>query len=156
MTRVAIKGGYLEVASAGEPGYPDQGLPENPPGIDNSLPMPPPPPGVWPPGSPQQPWVPFPDQGLPEGGEPAEPGTIWPPVGNGADGKFWVVAGIPGVGWRYIAVDLSLQIDHELPGQQPGIDQGLPGRQPHPGNRPPGSRPPRPDQGLPPSAQPKT
>jgi hypothetical protein len=61
------------------------------------------------------------------------------------DGEFWVVVGIPGVGWRYVCVDLNLRPDNSLPGQ-PG----------HPANRPPGQgAPPRPDQGLPPTAEPK-
>jgi hypothetical protein len=30
-------------------------------------------------------------------------------------GKFWVVAGIPGVGWRYVCVDPSLEAGMPLP-----------------------------------------
>jgi hypothetical protein len=57
---------------------------------------------------------------------PIIPGTIWPnparpdnslPGGQGGQidnslpsQTFWVVCGIPGVGWRYIAIDPSLSI----------------------------------------------
>jgi hypothetical protein len=40
-----------------------------------------------------------PDQGLP----PTSPGV--PDHGLPGAQKFWVVAGIPGVGWRYVCVD---------------------------------------------------
>jgi hypothetical protein len=131
--------------------HPDQGLPGAPPYPDQGLPMPPP--GVWPPLTPSHPIQPAPPD--------VPPGTIWPPVfpprpsqglppvpgrpdqglppqpghpDQGLPGPevYWVVAGIPGVGWRYICVDPTLR-----------PDQGLP---PVPG---------RPDQGLPPAAQPK-
>ena len=164
MTRVAIKGGYLEVAGPGD--HPDNTLPGSQPGIDNELPgappghidntLPPPPPGLWPPASFDHPWLPIPGDGELDQGLPQEPGTIWPPVGGGADGKFWVVAGIPGVGWRYVCVDIGLRIDQGLPGDQPGMDNTLPGRPPHMSNRPPGSKPPVAGQPLPPTAQPKT
>jgi hypothetical protein len=70
--------------------------PDTPPGViwppflhpDQGLPgVPPPVPGQGLPGQPPQP-----DQGLP--GHP--------------QGKFWIVAGIPGYGWRYVCVDPSL------------------------------------------------
>jgi hypothetical protein len=114
----------------GAPAYPDQGLPgmEYP---DQGLP--PEPPGVWPP-----PTISHPIQPAPPG---TPPGTIWPspgvpshpiappapgipahPIsGGGAPDQglpsktYWVVAGIPGVGWRYVAVDPSLKPDQGLP-----------------------------------------
>jgi hypothetical protein len=113
-----------------EPGYPDQGLPDEPedgaPVIPGNLPSPPP--GVWPPLSPSFPIQPAPPM--------VPPGAIWPPVyppvvGGGpaptpppsptptppiaTPGKFWIVAGIPGVGWRYVCVDPSLVAGHPLP-----------------------------------------
>lgn len=78
--------------------------------------LPPPPPGIWPPPNATLPIVPAPPD--------TPPGAIWPPIGNppiwsgGVDrpgggestqplppGKFWIVAGIPGVGWRYVCVE---------------------------------------------------
>ena len=82
MARVHIMGGYLNVEGMSG-GYPDQGLPGDQPGIDNSLPgmlpgidnsLPKPPPGVFPPPVPAHPIVPVPP------GSVAPPGTIWPPV----------------------------------------------------------------------------
>ncbi|HEX3347421.1 MAG TPA: hypothetical protein VHS58_04885, partial [Acetobacteraceae bacterium] len=91
---------------------PDHGLPEPPPGIwpppTVSHPIQPAPPGtppgtIWPsPGVPSHPIAP------PSPGTPSHP-IATPP------GKFWVVAGIPGVGWRYICVDPSLKPDQGLP-----------------------------------------
>jgi hypothetical protein len=150
-----IKGGWLEFDMGGgrpdqglpggsrpvdpdwgidEGGRPDQGLPPSGGRPDQGLPEPPP--GVWPGPSPSHPIVPVPPE------EPTEPGTIWPPAPPGASGKFWVVAGIPGHGWRYVCIDVSLRPDQGLP---PHPDQGLPSEPPHPG------------QGLPqpPQAQPK-
>lgn len=133
--------------------------------------VPSPPPGVWPPIRPEEGWRPVdpgygqgrprpphvgggpapeppapgrPDQGLPRPERPVDPGwgieegpppgTIWPPLPEGVDGKFWVLAlvgGMPGgPKYRYVCIDASLR----------------------PGNRPPGTRPPRPDQGLPPGS----
>jgi len=65
----------------GPPLHPDQGLPGEPPSPDQGLPGEPPSPDQGLPGQP-----PSPDQGLPSG-------------------TYWVVAGIPGVGWRYVCVD---------------------------------------------------
>jgi hypothetical protein len=79
-------GGYLNVEGMSG-GYPDQGLPGDQPGIDNSLPgmqpgidnaLPEPPPGIWPPPSLGNPIVPIgPDNTL-----PVQPGTIWPSPGG--------------------------------------------------------------------------
>ena len=127
--------GFLRVR---EGGHPDNELPEHGggidpgyginlgAGIDNSLPEPPP--GIWPPPSHSRPIVPIIDNTL-----PVAPGTIWPSPGKPPrpdntlpgqpprvdntlpSGKFWVVCGIPGVGWRYVCVDPSLTPGHPLP-----------------------------------------
>src|SRR5580765_395419 len=121
-------------------------------GIDNSLPMPPPgvwppltpshpiqpappgtPPGViWPPiyggGHPDQglPTPPVrPDQGLP-GSQPHPdqglPGSQ-PHPDHGLPSKtYWVVVGIPGVGWRYVAVDPTLTVGYPLPSPPVNVD----------------------------------
>ena len=83
-------------------GRPDQGLPGQP---DQGLP-----PGQG--GKPDQGLPPAPDQGLP-GGSGGRPSQGLP------SNVFWVVAGIPGIGWRYVAVDPSLSIGHTPP-------QGMP------------------------------
>jgi hypothetical protein len=149
---------YPDQGLPGEPAYPDQGLPPYP---DQGLPTPPagtfppptpthpivpappgtPPGAIWPPVPPPVVWPrpPHPDQGLPPG-SPGAPDQTLPPGSPGAPAQpivlppetFWVVAGIPGVGWRYVAVDPSLRPSHDLPAQ-----------------------PARPDQGLPPTAQPR-
>jgi hypothetical protein len=86
-----------------DPGYgvgierPDQGLPPTPgqpPRPDQGLPP-----------TPGQP--PRPDQGLP-GSQPH------PDQGLPKPQTYWVVAGIPGVGWRYIAVDPTLRPSHPI------------------------------------------
>ena len=130
----------------------DNSLPPGTPPIAGNLPSPPP--GVWPPPSFSRPIVPThpiatprpphvsgqpipgggaprPDQGLPGGGHvdnslPVQPGTIWPPANGAPSGTFWVVAGIPGVGWRYVCVDPSLGADNTLPSHPARPDQGLP------------------------------
>jgi hypothetical protein len=73
---------------AGRPPAPGQGLPRPPPGQPGQ-------------GLPPAPGAP--DQGL-----PARPGLPVGPDQGLPSQTFWVVAGIPGVGWRYIAVDPSL------------------------------------------------
>jgi hypothetical protein len=157
-----VKGGWLEFDMSSE--RPGQGLPGGRPGggnrpvdpdwgideggrPDNELPgggnrpdntLPEPPPGIWPGPTPSHPIVPVPPDA------PDEPGTIWPPAPGNSTGKFWVVAGIPGHGWRYVCIDISLRPDNTLPGEGgEHPDQGLP------------IQPGRPDQGLPPTAQPK-
>jgi hypothetical protein len=135
--------GFLRIRSAGHPdqglpptspGAPDQGLPGEPPYPDQGLPpypdqgLPTPPPGIWPPLSPAHPiapappgtppgviWPPigqppvYPDQGLPPGspGEPTHPIQPTPEV-------YWIIAGIPGVGWRYTTVVPGLQPSHPI------------------------------------------
>jgi hypothetical protein len=107
---------------SGGGGRPSQGLPGGP-AIPGHLPAPPP--GVWPPLMPSAPIQPAPP------GTP--PGSIWPPVnpphpdvqpptgpppvaGTPLPEKtYWLIAGIPGVGWRYVAVDPSLVAGMPLP-----------------------------------------
>jgi hypothetical protein len=140
MPTFRVTGGALTLDSAGL-NYPSNELPGSQPGIDNSLPagtppigpdntLPEPPVGIWPPPSFSRPIVPIgPDNTL-----PVTPGTIWPSPGRparpdnslpgGSGGQidnslpsqtYWVVAGIPGIGWRYIAIDPSLEVGHPLP-----------------------------------------
>lgn len=133
-------GGGDRPGNALPPGVPPMGgtLPEPPPGvwpppsfgspivpiIDNTLPVAP---GtIWPsPGRPNRP-----DAGLPvapghPGGGPMpggeRPGNALPGL---PPGKFWVVAGIPGVGWRYVCVDPSLSVGMPLP--VPPVTPGTP------------------------------
>lgn len=145
--RVRHTGGSADPDYGIEAGSPDQGLPGNQPGIDNTLPYPPP--GVWPPPTIANPIVPIPpgtsvppgtiwpspggpvhpghglpvqpghpDQGLPSApvrpgqGLPAQPGH---PDQSLPSSTFWVVAGIPGLGWRYVCVDPSLEVGMPLP-----------------------------------------
>lgn len=136
--------GFLKVGRRNRPGRPDIGLPEEerpvdpdygidegePPEIDGGLPEPPP--GLWPPLTPEHPWRPipgFPDRpstgpvrpqpapGQPLPGEPPgaghlpsiPPGTIWPPLPPGVHGKYWAlvaIGGMPGgTVYRYVVVD---------------------------------------------------
>lgn len=106
--------GFLRIRR--RPGRPDQGLPPGEEPVDpgygveeGELPEvepPEPPPGIWPPPTPGHPVQPLPPE------DPTPPGTIWPPAGTPEHPiytkKYWVVAGIPGIGWRYICVDPSL------------------------------------------------
>lgn len=136
MTRVRITGGFLNIGRRNRPGIdnelpgtegptdPDYGIDEGSggAGIDNELPNPPP--GVWPPLTPEQPWRPVdpgfgqgrpphigggparpgvgggrPDNSLPgEGGEHPElpPGTIWPPLPPGVHGTYWALVLVKG------------------------------------------------------------
>jgi hypothetical protein len=126
---------------------PDYGIDEGA-GIDNELPEPPP--GIWPPLTPEQPWRPIggrpphvgggparppvaggrPDQGLP--GEPEEelpPGSIWPPLPPGVHGKFLalVLIGATGHGahYRYVVIDADAlpELPETLPEHPPGVPQ---------------------------------
>jgi hypothetical protein len=161
------------------PGGPDNSLPQPPPGywggvappvIDNTLP--PPPPGIWPP--PVSIWPPTPlppDYPMPPGSiwpspghpsHPIAPGGPPPVVGGGpavppgtpahpiSSPKYLVaiVAASQGGGLRvvgYTVVDPSLSVGMPLPGDQP-----------HPGHDLPPGAPNRPNQGLPPTPQPKS
>lgn len=135
--------GFLKVGRRQRPGRPDIGLPDEPevdpgygieegepPEIDGGLPEPPP--GIWPPLTPEHPWRPipgFPDRPStgpvppqPAPGQPLPrppsvpgqlpeipPGTIWPPLPPGVHGKYWAlvaVGGMPGgTVYRYVVVD---------------------------------------------------
>lgn len=79
--------------SPGRPARPDQGLPGG---------------GGHPGGGPMPGNPPRPSQGLP-GGPPGVPDNTLPSQ------KFWVVCGIPGIGWRYVCVDPSLVAGMPLP-----------------------------------------
>ena len=121
MTRVRIRGGYLNIGRRERPGHggpvdPEYGIPEdgNEGGggggedIDNELP--PPPPGIWPPptvGHPIHPIAPTPpgSPGTPGHLPAPPPGAIWPPVTSPVEGLFVVLAHIPDHGWKYIVVD---------------------------------------------------
>lgn len=164
--------------------HPDQGLPPGMGHPDNSLPMPPPgvwpppvpshpiviappgtPPGtIWPPVNPPRPDNTLPGSGarpdntLP-GSQPGIdntlPGSMPRPDNTLPSGKFWVVVGIPGYGWKYVCVDPSLTPDNSLPGGSGGRpDNTLPGSQPGIDNTLPG-QPARPDNTLPPTATPR-
>ena len=130
------------IASGPDGGY---DIPLPPPGTwpppSSTLPIVPAPPGtppgaIWPPigrppswggGIPANPARPdqglppdpaHPDQGLPP--DPAYPSQGLPPSSGHPDQGlpsrvFWVVVGIPGVGWRYAAIDPSLQPGTPLP-----------------------------------------
>jgi len=111
-------------------------LPEPPPGIwpppsfgqpiVPTNPIAPPPPGsIWPPpgrpphvsGGPVPPHVsgqPVPTP-PPTAGTPPPTGGATPPSTKPPSGTFWVVAGIPGLGWRYVCVDPSLDAGMPLP-----------------------------------------
>lgn len=122
------------IASPIDPGF---DIPLPPPGVwpppSGTLPIVPAPPGtppgaIWPPignppiwsggvvppvhpGTPLPPSPGHPDAGLPpaparpDAGLPVAPGH---PSGGPVPQTYWVVVGIPGVGWRYAALDPSL------------------------------------------------
>jgi len=117
MTRVRIRGGYLNIGRRQRPGHPDIGLPVDPenPDVDppeeggeypdNELPSPPP--GIWPPptiGHPVHPIAPG-DPNKPGHLPAPPPGAIWPPVTSPVEGLFIVLAHIPDHGWKYIVID---------------------------------------------------
>jgi hypothetical protein len=64
-----------------------------------------------------------PDQGLPGeppvvgGGPVLPPGTIWPPLPPGVHGKYLalvLVAGMPGVKYRYVVIDADARPSHPI------------------------------------------
>jgi len=140
-------GGRPDNSLPGRPARPDQGLPGRPHRPSNELP-----------GHPVL------GGGRPDQGLPSQPPSVDNTV-PGANKKFWIVAGIPGYGWKYVCVDISLTIDHELPSGGGGSpDQSLPGApdQTLPpttdGGAPDQTLPGAPDQtlpGTPPTATPK-
>jgi hypothetical protein len=137
MPTFRVTGGALTLDSVGL-NYPDNELPGSPPGIDNSLPIPPPPLGVWPPPVPAHPIVPAPPgtppgaiwpspgypshqpvppspgapPGRPDQGLPATPGVPTHPI---ASQTFWMLCYSPRLGWKYVTVDPSLKPDNTLP-----------------------------------------
>jgi hypothetical protein len=154
--------GFLRIRKRGEGGRdrPDQSLPgtgdgdvdpdygfEEGGGGDKPDVQPPnlrPPPGIWPPPTENHPVQPIhpggehPDQGVPP------PGSVWPPIPEGVQGKFVVLAYIPDHGWHYIVVDGGARWPDGRPGQRPRPEQpdypgGAPGQQP-------GQRPAQPQQ----------
>jgi len=123
--------GYLNIVEGGQPdnslpggqgGSIDNSLPGQQPGIDNSLP--PPPPGIWPPPSLGHPIVPV----LPDNSLPVQPGTIWPSPGLPAHPGGGPMPGRPP------------RPDAGLPGDQPGVDNTLPGGSGLPDNSLPGGQ----------------
>jgi hypothetical protein len=142
MPTFRVTSGALTLDSVGG-NYPSNELPGDQPGIDNSLPIPPPPPGIWPPPVPAHPIVP-----IPPGGSTPPPGTIWPspghpahPIAPGgsprpdqtlpptgmdphpshpiASGTYWCLVYLPGFGWKYVVIDPSLHVDVSPPAPQP-------------------------------------
>jgi hypothetical protein len=117
--------GFLKVRKRrpGSPGHPDNELPgiEGPvdpdygvdegAGIDNELPSPPP--GIWPPLTPEHPWL-KPDHPI-----ALPPGTVWPPLPPGVSGKYLALVLIGGGGhgahYRYVVIDADARPDNELP-----------------------------------------
>lgn len=151
MPRVVFRG-FLRRAKRPSLGRPDTGLPEE--GEDQTpdwgleegelpevgvpefpgLPLPTPPPGVWPPPTPGHPVQPLPPEEEGPGVWPPV-GSIWPPVNPpgwkpskppGTPGqplptkKLWVLAIIPGIGVKYICVDLNAIV---WPPDMPSVPQ---------------------------------
>lgn len=125
MTKVVIIGDMTLGESFAPPGFP--GSPSHP--IAGPQPTPTPPivlPPAGGPGAPDQGLPPIPGQGLPPPGLP--PGEIWPPLPPGTDVPkvAYAILAIPGVGYRYTVVDLSVRPGHDLPGHKPRPDHELP------------------------------
>jgi hypothetical protein len=63
----------------------------------------------------------YPDNTIwPPPGRPNRPDNSLPGQGGRPDNslpsqKFWIVCGIPGMGWRYVCVDPSLSVGNALP-----------------------------------------
>ena len=143
MTRVRIRGGYLNIGRRSRPDRPtdptdpDYGLPEDGEGGEGGEgggeypdhgEMPGSPPGVWPPLTPSHPIVPMPDPDDGEAGHlPAiPPGAIWPRPPGPVSGMFLVLAHVPNHGWHVFAVDPDSWPKPEKP-EQPGHLPGKPG-----------------------------
>ena len=123
----AVDPGFGNRPGGVDPGYghgswnrPSNELPGGLPPIAGNLPSPPI--GIWPPPNAGNPIVPIP----PEVSNELPPGGTWPPLPPGANGKYLVIAGIPGVGWRYVVIDSTAHIDNKPiePAHRPS--QGLP------------------------------
>jgi hypothetical protein len=122
--------GFLRIRKRGRPGHPDNELPgtEDPtdPDYGVDLPvepdheLPPPPPGLWPPLTPEHPW-----EGLkPDHPIALPPGTIWPPLPPQVKGKYIALVLIGGGGhgamYRYVVIDADLRPEHPMePGGTP-------------------------------------
>jgi hypothetical protein len=146
MTRVRIRGGYLNIGRRQRPGGggpvdPDYGIDEGEIGEGGEGPEvePPeiePPPGIWPGPTPGHPIVPVPPTEGPGHLPAIPPGSIWPRPPGPVHGQFIVLARIPGYGWRYIVIDPDAWPDPDY-----GVDEGAgPG---HPLPKPPEREPKR-------------
>jgi hypothetical protein len=167
MTRVRIRGGYLNIGRRTRPGGgpvdPDYGVDEGEPvypeGPEVEPPdMPDPPPGIWPPLTPEHPWRPLPSWGerpshpiapggtppaggvggrpperpQPGPGEPDEelpPGSIWPPLPPDVHGKFLALVLIAGTGHGAHYRYVVIDAD-ALPKPEHPIAPGQPPREP--------------------------
>jgi hypothetical protein len=135
MTRVRIRGGWLNIGRRQRPGSPvdpDYGVDEGEPGFPEGPEVEPPeiepPPGIWPPPTVGHPIQPVPPGGGTPGHLPSPPpGAIWPPVEHPVEGLFIVLAHIPDHGWKYIVIDPDAWERPELP-TAPG--QPIPPREP--------------------------
>ena len=67
--------------------------------------LPEPPPGVFPPPSPVHPIAPVPPTVNPQ----PPPGSVWLPIEGGPSAKFWIVAYIPGHGFKFVCIDPGLK-----------------------------------------------
>lgn len=133
MPVVRVRGGWLKIGRRRRPGEPDIGLPdeEGPVDPDYGIPEgelpevepPDPPPGIWPPPTPSHPIVPMPPgEGTPGHLPAIPPGAIWPRPPGTIEGKFIVLAHIPGHGWKYIVIDPDAWTPEHLP-EMPGTPQ---------------------------------
>ena len=100
------------------PDYPSNGLPEG--GViggdrpGNELPVPPMPPSTKPPPPTIWPGVPIHPE-TPNNELPQVPGTIWPPLPGGVNGKALVLVWVVCVGWRWVVIDTNAEAGNELP-----------------------------------------
>jgi len=78
----------------GEPGFPS-----------HPIALPEPPPGVFPPPHPAHPIAPVPPTVNPQ----PPPGQVWPPIDGAPSAKFWVVAYIPGHGFKFVCIDPGIK-----------------------------------------------
>jgi hypothetical protein len=88
--RPGVGAGHPDAGLPPSPGHPDAGLPPAPARPDAGLP---------------------PSPGHPSGGPIAPPPGSTLPVPK----TWWLVAGIPGIGFRYVAIDPSLTVGYPLP-----------------------------------------
>jgi hypothetical protein len=106
------------------PARPDAGLPGAPARPDTGLPGRPARPDAGLPSAPVRPDAGLPSAPVrPDAGLPVPPASTKPPE---TPTVYYVIAGIPGVGWRYVTVDPSLIAGMPLPTPPSGIDNTLP------------------------------